>query len=137
MTFETFDPASNTLTLGEPVTFDQYRVPVESLDAFRIEEVLGYRAGAAHVRQTEVGCDFGWVRIAGDAYRVSATRDGREARLVRDGNPVDAGNSYPLTDESSWLARRIAAGDVERVGPIPPISTDERRSPANLPPRRE
>jgi hypothetical protein len=37
----------------------------------------------------------------------------------------------------SWETRRIAAGDVERIGPIPVTSTDERRSPTNLPPRRD
>ena len=82
-------------------------------------------------------CDFGWVRIAGDAFRVYATRDGREVRLVPPGYPVEYVSPCPLTDESSWLARRIAAGDVERVGRIPEMSTDERRSPANLPLRRE
>jgi hypothetical protein len=119
------------------VTFDQYRVPVESLDAFRIEEVLGYRAGAAHVPETEFGCDFGWVRIAGDAFRVDARRDGCEARLVPPARLVDDVSLCSLTDESSWLAQRIGAGDIERVGPVPETSTDERRSPANLPPRRD
>ena len=60
-----------------------------------------------------------------------------EVRLVPPGRPVDYGNSYPLTDDSSWLARRIDAGDVERVGPVPETSTDERQSPTNLPPRRD
>jgi hypothetical protein len=119
------------------VTFQTYRVPVESRDAFRVDDVLGYRAGAAHVPQTEFGCDFGWVRIAGDAYRVDATRDGREVRLVPPGRPVDYVTPCSLTDESSWLTRRIAAVDIMRVGQIPEMSTDERRSPTNLPPRRE
>jgi hypothetical protein len=35
-------------------------------------------------------------------------------------------------DGGSWLARRVAAGDVERVDRIPETSADERRSPANL-----
>lgn len=131
------NPASNTLDLGEPVTFDQYRVSVESVDAFRIEEVLGYRAGAAYVPETAFGCDFRWVRIAGDAYRVSSTRDGREVRLVPPGRPITYVTPGSLTDESSWLARRIAAGDVERVGPVPETSTDEWWSPTNLLPRRE
>ena len=67
------NPASNTLDLEDPVTFQTYRVPVESLDASRIEEVVGYRAGAAHVPETAFGFDFGWVRIAGDLRRVYAT----------------------------------------------------------------
>jgi hypothetical protein len=81
--------------------------------------------------------EFGWVRIAGDLRRVYATWDGREVRLVPPGSPVDCVSPCSLTDESSWLAHRIDAGDVERVGPIPETSTDERRSPANLPPRRD
>ena len=135
--FGTFSLASNTLDFGDAVTVQTYCVVVKSREVFRLDDVLGSRTTAAHFPQTEFGCDFGWVRIAGDAYRVYAPRDGREVRVVPPGRPVDYGNSYPLTDESSWLAQRIAAGDVERVGPIPPTSTYERRSPANLPPRRE
>jgi hypothetical protein len=137
VSFGTFEPASNTLTLGGPITFPTYRVPVQSREEFRVDDVLGSRAGAAHVPLTAFEFDFGWVRITGDAYRVDATRYGREVRLVPPGRPVTSVSPCSLTDESSWLARRIAAGDVERVGPIPVTSTYERRSPVNLPPRRE
>lgn len=66
--FGTFDSESNTLTLGDAVTFANYRVPIESRDAFRLED-FGYCAGAAHVVKTELG----WVRIAGEC--VSRVRD--------------------------------------------------------------
>lgn len=47
------------------------------------------------------------------------------------------GVSYADENEESWLKRRIVAEDVKRVGRIPETSTYERRSPTNLPPRRE
>jgi hypothetical protein len=42
---------------------------------------------------------------------------------------------FSLTDESSWLARRIAAKDVERTGTIPSTLMFGRRSDADLSPR--
>jgi hypothetical protein len=44
--------------------------------------------------------------------------------------------SFELSNNDSWLAEQVAAGDIERVGPTPPISTSECRAGTNPPPRR-
>lgn len=38
-----------------------------SREASCVADAIGYRAGAAHVLQPEYGCDFGGMRVAGDA----------------------------------------------------------------------
>ena len=47
VTFGTFNPREDTLSLGDAVTVETDRVPVESAKAFQYSDVLGYRAGAS------------------------------------------------------------------------------------------
>jgi hypothetical protein len=136
ITFGRFDPASNTLNLEDRVAFANSRVLVGSREVFRRDDVLGYRADAAHVSPTAFGCDFGWVRIGDVPRRVYAAPNERKAWLMPPSYPGKTEFLVPLDDEDSWFVRRIAAGDVERIGPIPLTSTYERHSHQELPPRQ-
>ncbi|WP_435186924.1 hypothetical protein [Halobellus sp. EA9] len=139
VTFGVFNPQQDRLALGDAVTFENYRVPVDAPAAFRRSDVLGYRAGAAHVPLTTVGYDFGWIRVGTEPYRVYATpgTDEKQVRLVSPGAPAGIGEPISLSPGDSWFTRRIAAGDVERIGPIPSTSTYERRTHQQLPPQKE
>jgi hypothetical protein len=111
-------------------------VPVESPAVFQYAEVLGYRAGAADVPVTHLGYDFGWIRIGAEPRRVYATPNTQQVLLVPPSHPGSEGDPVSLDDEDSWFVQRIAAGDVERIGPIPPTSTYDRRTYQQLPPRK-
>lgn len=137
VSFGTFNPQQDTIRLGDAVTFETYRVPVESPTAFQYSEVLGYRAGAADVPLTQLGYDFGWVRIGDVPRRVYAAPNERKAWVIPPSHPGKTEYLVRLDDEESWVVRRIVAGDVERVGPIPSTSTYERRLYQALPPRKE
>lgn len=136
VSFGTFNPREDTVRLGDAVTFETYRVPVESPAAFQYAEVLGYRAGAADVPLTNLGYDFGWIRIGAEPRRVYATPNTQQVLLVPPSHPGSEGDPVSLDDEDSWFVQRIAAGDVERIGPIPPTSTYDRRGYQQLPPRK-
>ena len=135
VTFGVFNPQEDRLALGDAVTFENYRVPVDAPAAFRRSEVLGYRAGAAHVPLTTVGYDFGWIRVGTEPYRVYARlgTDEKQVKLVSPGGPAGIDELTSLSPGESWFPRRIAAGDVERIGPIPSTSTYERRRHRQLP----
>lgn len=100
---------------------------------------IAYRDSVAHIPRIRDNWwrDFGWIRINGDPYRVAVRPNDEVVRLFPPTGPFGTTRDIDLDDDESWLARRIAAGDVVRVGPIPPTSTYERRSYANLPPRRD
>ncbi len=134
--FGTFDSASNTLTVEDAVTFANYRVPIESRDAFRLDDGLGYRAGAAHVPEVEFGFDFGWVRIGDVPRRVYAAPNEQTAWVIPPSHPGKTEYLTRIDDVDSWFVQRIAAGDVERIGPIPATSAYERRGYQQLPPRK-
>ncbi len=126
-----------TLGLGNAITFQTYRVPVESRDAFRLDDMFRVLDSAIHVSETDDERDFGWVRIDGDLCRVYATRDERQIRFVPPDRRATHVSPDDVTSTDSWLADQVAAGTVERISPIPLTSMYERRSDANLPPRRE
>lgn len=134
--FGTFNPRDDTLSLGDAVTFETYRVPVESPAAFQYSEVLGYRAGAAHIPLTHLGYDFGWVRIGDMPRRIYAAPNEQTAWLIPPSHPGKTEYLTRIDDVDSWFVQRIAAGDVERIGPIPSTSTYERRRYQQLPPRK-
>jgi hypothetical protein len=69
--------------------------------------------------------------------RVYAAPNERKAWLILPSHPGKTEYLVWLDDEESWVVRRIAAGDGERIGPIPATSTYERRSHKELPPRKE
>lgn len=92
-------------------------------------------AWVAGVAVTHRGDDLKWVESAGELRRVPAIRDEEEVRVVASRDPGSYVTPVNGTNESLWTVHRIAAGDAERVGSIPPTSADERRSPANLLPR--
>ncbi len=127
MSFGTFNPKRDTLSLGDAVTFANYRVPVESPTAFQYSDVLGYRAGTADVPLTRLGYDFGWVRIGDSPRRVYAAPNEQQAWLIPPSHLGKTEYLVRVEDEESWVVRRIAAGDVERIGLIPATSTYERR----------
>lgn len=85
---------------------------------------------------TPLGYDFGWVRIGDVPRRVYAAPNEQKAWLIPPSHPGKTEYLVRLDDEESWFVRRIAAGDVERIGPIPATSTYERRSHKALPPRK-
>jgi hypothetical protein len=68
---------------------------------------------------------------------VYAAPNERKAWFIPPSHPGKTEYLVQLNDAESWVVRRIAAGDVERIGPIPAMSTYERRAHTNLPPRRE
>jgi hypothetical protein len=100
---------------------------------------IAYRDGVAHIPRIRDNwwLDFGWIRINGDPYRVAVRTNDEVVRLSPPTGPFGTTMDSDFDDDESWLARRIAAGIVERVDPNPPTSTYERRSYANLPPRWE
>jgi hypothetical protein len=136
VSFGTFDPEYDRLTLGEPITFENYRVPVTDRHMLSVPFVRGRRAGAASVPRTDHGYDLGWIQVGQQARRVSTTKDGQRIRLVPPGQSVAHIEPIALADGGTQFARRVAAGDVERIGPIPPTSTYTRQSEANVPPLR-
>lgn len=125
------------LDFGDAVTVQTYRVAVESREAFRLDDVLGYRTTAAHFPRTEFGCDFGWVRIGDSPRRVYAAPNEQQAWVIPPSHPGKTGYLTQIDDKESWFVQRIAADDGEQIGSIPVMSTYERRAHTNLPPRRE
>lgn len=136
VSFGTFDPEYDRLTLGEPLTFEAYRVPITDLKMLSVPYVRGRCAGAASIPRTGHGYDLGWIRVGQHARRVYTTVDGQKVRLVAPGQPVEDVEPIDLADRTTQFARQVAAGEVERIGPIPPTSTYTRRSEANVPPQR-
>jgi hypothetical protein len=76
------------------------------------------------------------VRIDAEPRRVYPAPSERRAWFILPSHPRKAEYLVRLDDEESWVVRRVAAGDVERVGPIPSTSTYERRRYQQLPPRK-
>jgi hypothetical protein len=76
------------------------------------------------------------VRIGDSPRRVYAAPNEQQAWVIPPSHPGKTEYLVRLDDEESWVVRRIAAGDVERIGPIPATSTYERRSHKALPPRK-
>jgi hypothetical protein len=87
VTSGTFNPREDTVRLGDAVTVETYRVPVESPTAFQYSTVLGYRAGTAEVPETQLGCDFGWVRIGDSPRRVYAAPNEQQAWVISLSHP--------------------------------------------------
>lgn len=77
---------------------------------------------------THLEDDFGWVRIDAEPRRVYASSKGRKAWFSPPSHPGKMECLVWMDDADSWVSQRIAAGDVERIGPIPATSTYERRS---------
>lgn len=131
--FGRFDPDSDTLVLGDAITFDNCRVPIESVAAFNVSELMGYRAGAAHIPRLGASYDLGWVRIGETPRRVYAGQYGGWVRFVPPGERPRDIKRIDLSEDDTAATRPIHRGIIERISPIPRLSTDERRTSRTLP----
>lgn len=118
VTFGTFNDATGTLHVGDPVTYRNYDFRVETMNEFDVDEILGYRSGAAGVRSFNgVGYDLGVFDIVGFQCRLGVLgRDGELFCAVPVGESFsDVTWGFP---SRSGLERVVEAGKVTRVGPV-------------------
>jgi hypothetical protein len=122
--FGSYDPATGSLELGDPVTFRNYAFPVESMQEFTPGELPGYRRGAAQIAQQDGAYDLGLFDVAGCQRRLLAEYpSGTYYRCVAPGQPVETGTfGFPTED---GLERLVEDGQITRLGPVRYRSVDE------------
>jgi hypothetical protein len=115
--FGEYDPENGTLDIGDPVTFKNYAFPVETMDEFIPESLLGYRHGVANIAQRDKAYDLGLFDVAGCQRRILAEyRQGKYYRAVTPGQPVESGTwGFPSQD---GLQRLVEDGQLTRLGPV-------------------
>lgn len=115
--FGRYSPRRDALSLGEPITYRNFEMPVEALEDLVPREILGYRKGAARIRQKERYFDLGLFDLGGSHRRVFAS--GRQAHYYHSlapGQPMDhLTRRFPSKE---GLQRLIDAGELTRLGPV-------------------
>lgn len=115
--FGEYDPLNDLLTMGHPITFENYAFPVESIREFVPRYHLGYRRGAAHIAQRGIAYDLGMFDLAGCQRRILAEDpDGRYFRCVAPGRDVETATfGFPTRD---GLKRLVEDEQITRLGPV-------------------
>jgi len=115
--FGEYDPLAGELDVGAPITFKNYRFPVEGFTDLQPKEILGYRKGKAQIERRGNGWDLGLFDLAGSRRRLIAlTRDARYFESLAPGQPIeDAVWRFPTKDGVKAL---IEEGRIIRLGPV-------------------
>lgn len=114
--FGEYDPENGTMSLGDPVTFKNYAFPVESIEEFEPQELLGYRRGAARIGGAAIGFDLGVFDVAGCQRRILASKYGKYfSAIAPNGSLDDVVWGYPTRD---GLKRLVETGRITRLGPV-------------------
>ncbi|MFY4815835.1 hypothetical protein ACOJIV_24570 [Haloarcula sp. AONF1] len=112
--FGEYNPDTGSLNVGDPVTFKNFRFPVESMEEFEPRELLGYRRGMARIDRVDYGYDLGMFAVAGVQRRILAY--GTEFCAVAPGqSSADATWGFPTRD---GLERLIETNNLTRLGPV-------------------
>jgi hypothetical protein len=114
--FGSFDEWHEDMELGDPLTFKNYAFPVEDMDEFRPQELLGYRRGAARIGMLDGWFDLGMFDVSGVQRRLLTNKTGEWFRAIAPGQDVeDAPYGYPTQE---GLQRLVDSGAVHRLGPV-------------------
>ncbi|WP_379765519.1 hypothetical protein [Halorubrum trueperi] len=114
--FGEYNPDTGSLDVGDPVTFKNFRFPVESMGEFEPRELLGYRRGMARIDRVGCGYDLGMFSMAGVQRRILANVYGTEFCAVAPSQSVDDATwGFPTRD---GVERLIEANDLTRLGPV-------------------
>lgn len=114
--FGVFDSVEERMELGVPITYKNYAFPVQDMDDFKPREIKGYRAGKARIERTGGGFDLGLFDFGGFQRRLVSNLFGTYYRWASPGQSVeDALWGIPHPES---LERLVAAGEVERLGPV-------------------
>lgn len=117
-TFGTFDEKARMLDLGDPITYRNFDFPVQSMDEFHVDDILGYRSGSAGIRSVDgVGFEMGVFDLAGYQCRIEVL--GRDGELFRAAPVGETSEKTPWGFPSvNGVERLVDAGKVTRLGPV-------------------
>jgi len=117
--FGIYDPENNQISLGTPITFDNYEFVVEDFGEFipdRISGYRGWRVGLERKDHTGFGFGLGTFQLEGFRYRLLALGPGG---LMFGSLPLGDFDDYDPWEWPSerWLKRKTRTGDIVRLGP--------------------
>lgn len=115
--FGRYSPCHDLLSLGEPITYRTFEMPVEALNELVPAEILGYRKGAARIRQEGLSFDLGVFDLGGSQRRLFASdRQAHYYHSLAIGKPMDnLTRRFPSED---GLRQLIEDGQLTRLGPV-------------------
>lgn len=127
--FGEYNPIDGTLKLGDPITYKNYEFPVEAMDEFSPQTILGYRSGAAQIKMHGGGYDLGMFEVSGNQRRlivhpyfdIGHPRKNPSPKckcfraVAPDQSVADTPWGYPTPDGLETL---VEEGQIMRLGPV-------------------
>lgn len=115
--FGRYSPRRDMLSLGEPITYRNFEMPVEALDDLVPAEILGYRKGAAQIQQEDFYFDLGLFDLGGSQRRIFASdRQAHYYHSLAPGEPMD--NLTRRFPSKEGLRQLLDREQLTRLGPV-------------------